>query len=71
MTTPRKKRTGPLPSQPTTRRHDTDRFRVSLDELDDETLGELYASVADEDRALANTGLADYARMLTCVDKEE
>ena len=34
-------------------------------------LAELYAGAADEDRRLAEAGMADYARMLDASDKDE
>jgi hypothetical protein len=43
----------------------------SLDNLDERALAELYAEFAEEDRALADAGLADYARSLASLDKEE
>ena len=42
----------------------------SLDELDEQTLAALYEEVADEDRALANQGLAEYAAALSALDRE-
>jgi hypothetical protein len=42
----------------------------SLEEMDDRTLAALYAEFADEDRALANAGLTDYASVLSAVDEE-
>jgi hypothetical protein len=42
----------------------------SLDELDEQTLAALYEEVADEDRALANQGLAEYAAALSALDQE-
>jgi hypothetical protein len=37
--------------------------------VDEQTLVQLYAEFAEEDRALANVGLADYARLLADEDK--
>jgi len=39
--------------------------------IDEKMLAQLYAEFAEEDRALANAGLADYARMLAVEDAEE
>jgi hypothetical protein len=44
---------------------------VSLDELDEETLAALYEAFADEDRALANQGLAEYAAAFSGLDQEQ
>lgn len=41
-----------------------------LSDLDDETLGALYAEFFEEDRALANMGLAEYAEALASLDRE-
>ena len=38
--------------------------------VDEKMLAQLYAEFADEDRALANAGLADYTRMLSSEDTE-
>ena len=39
-------------------------------ELDEAELEKLYASFADEDRALAEAGIEDYERDLTIEDKD-
>ncbi len=39
--------------------------------IDEKMLAQLYVEFAEEDRALANAGLADYARMLAAEDAEE
>ncbi len=39
--------------------------------VDEQVLAQLYAEFAEEDRALANAGLADYARMLAVEDAKE
>ena len=44
--------------------------RPSIDEFDEQALADLFAEFADEDRALANLGLADYAGVLSSLDKE-
>lgn len=38
---------------------------------DNEKLAQLYAEVAEEDRARANAGLTEYARGLADIDNEE
>ncbi len=47
------------------------RLRPIEREFDEQTLKERYAEVAEEDRALAESGLAEYARLLAEADKEE
>jgi hypothetical protein len=42
----------------------------SLDELDEHALAALYEEFADEDRALANQGLVEYAAALSALDQE-
>lgn len=42
---------------------------AELEALDDDTLAKLYADAAAEDRALAEEGLADYARGLEKEDQ--
>jgi hypothetical protein len=38
---------------------------MSLDEIDEQTLTALYEEFADEDRALTNQGLAEYAAAIS------
>jgi hypothetical protein len=40
-----------------------------LQAIDDETLGKLYAQFAEEDRAMAEEGMADYKRGLEREDQ--
>ncbi len=40
-----------------------------LEVIDDEKLGKLYAQFAEEDRAMAEEGMADYARGLELEDR--
>jgi hypothetical protein len=39
--------------------------------VDEKSLTQLYAEFAEEDRALANAGMADYARLLAAEDNAE
>jgi hypothetical protein len=48
-----------------------DGSRPSLDGIDEQALAELYSGFTDEDRALANVGLAEYAGILSALDKEQ
>jgi hypothetical protein len=41
-----------------------------LDELDEQTLAALYEEFADDERALANQGLAEYVAALSALDQE-
>ena len=47
------------------------RLRPIERDFDEQTLKERYAEVAGEDHALAESGLAEYARLLAEADKEE
>ena len=44
---------------------------LTLHEIDEQTLAQLYSEFAEEDRALANAGLSEYARTLAAADEEE
>ena len=45
------------------------RRRFDPSKIDDQLMERLYAEAADEDRALANMGMEDYARILAEMDK--
>jgi hypothetical protein len=45
--------------------------RHELCDADETTLAQLYANFADEDRELAEAGLAEYSRLLAAADRED